>query len=264
MPKLELITRHPVGKPKGPPLLFVHGAFTNAGIWDAHFLPYFAERGYVAHALSLRGHGGSEGHGLLPWSSLADYVADLVDTVRGLGVKPVLIGHSLGGMVVQRYLRTGKAPGAVLMASAPPYGMWDSTLGMAFRDPLLVHQLTMLMTFGPGVVDIGAVRRAMVSERMPDEELHRYESLFQSESQRVMVDMIAFDPFSWLPAPSLPVLVLGAENDAFLSPGQITATARAFGTKAVIFPHMAHGMMIEPDWHTVADTIADWVDTLKG
>ena len=264
MPKLEIITRHPVGKPKGPPLLFVHGAFTSAGIWDAHFLPYFAERGYLAHAVSLRGHGGSEGHGLLPWTRLSDYVADLVDAVRSLGVKPVLIGHSLGGMVVQRYLRTeAAAPGAVLMASAPPYGMWDSTIGMAFRDPLLVHQLTMLMTFGPGVVDIGAVRRAMVSERMPDEELRRYEPLFQGESQRVMVDMIAFDPFSWLPAPSLPVLVLGAEHDAFLTASQVTATARAFGTKEVIFPHMAHGMMIEPDWHTVADTIADWVDGLK-
>ena len=264
MPKLEIITRYPTGTPKGRPLLFIHGAFSHAGIWDVHFLPYFAERGYVAHALSLRGHGGSEGHGLLPWASLSDYVADLTDTVNGLAVKPVLIGHSLGGMVVQRYLRSGaKVPGAVLMASAPPYGMWDSTLGMAFRDPLLVHQLTMLMTFGPGMVNIGAVRRAMVSDRVPDSELHQYESLFQAESQRVMVDMIAFDPFSWLPAPSLPVLVLGAELDAFLNTGQISTTARAFGTKAVVFPDMAHCMMIEPDWHTVADTIADWVDGLK-
>ena len=264
MPKLEIISRYPKGTPKGRPLLFVHGAFTHAGIWDAHFLPYLAEeRGYVAHALSLRGHGGSEGHGLLPWTSLTDYVSDLIDTVNSLAVKPVLIGHSLGGMVVQRYLRTGKAPGVVLMASAPPYGMWDSTIGMAFRDPLLVHQLNMLMTFGPGMVNIGAVRRAMVSDRLPDDELQRYESLFQSESQRVVVDMIAFDPLTWLPAPSLPVLVMGAGHDAFLTISQVNATARAFGTTAVIFPDMAHCMMIEPDWHTAADTIADWVDRLK-
>ncbi len=75
--------------------------------------------------------------------------------------------------------------------------------------------------------------------------------------------MIAFDPFSWLPAPSLPVLVMGAGHDAFLTAAQVNATARAFGTKAVIFPDMAHGMMIEPDWHTAADVIADWVETLK-
>ena len=263
MPRLEIITRRPTGPAKRHSLLFVHGAFTNAGIWDAHFLPYFAERGYVAHAVSLRGHGGSEGHGLLPWTSLTDYVADLTDAVAGLPEKPVLIGHSLGGMVVQRYLRTGKAPGAVLMASAPPDGLWESTLGMAFRDPLLVHQLAMLLTFGPGVVNISAVRRAMVSDRLPDDELHRYESLFQSESQRVVIDMIAFDPFSWLPAPSLPVLVVGAGKDAFLTTAQVDATARAFGTRPIIFPEMAHGMMIEPDWQTAADVVANWVDGLR-
>ncbi|MEI6517025.1 MAG: hypothetical protein WCO77_13725, partial [bacterium] len=117
-----------------------------------------------------------------------------------------------------------------------PYGMWDSTIGMAFRYPLLVHQLNMLMTLGPGMVNIGAVRRAMVSDRLPDEELQRYESLFQSESQRVVVDMIAFDPLTWLAAPSLPVLVMGAGHDAFLTISQVNATARAFGTTAVIFP----------------------------
>ncbi|MEI6559237.1 MAG: alpha/beta hydrolase [Rhodospirillaceae bacterium] len=263
MPKLEIITRYPKGTPKGRPLLFVHGAFSHAAIWDVHFLPYFAERGYVAHAVSLRGHGASEGHGLLPWTSLSDYVADLVDTVNGLSTTPVLIGHSLGGMVVQRFLRTNKAPGAVLMASAPPYGMWDSTLGMAFRDPLLVHQLAMLMTFGPGTVNIATVRRAMVSDRVPDSELAQYESLFQSESQRVVIDMIAFDPFSWLPAPSLPVMVMGAKHDAFLTAAQVTATARAFGTRAMIFPEMAHGMMIEPDWQLAADAIATWIETQK-
>ena len=36
----------------------------------------------------------------------------------------------------------------------------------AFRDPLLVHQLNMLMTFGPGMVNIGAVRRALVKVRL--------------------------------------------------------------------------------------------------
>jgi len=262
MAHLEIISRRPAGKPRPTPLLFVHGSFTHAGIWDVNFLPYFAERGYEAHAVSLRGHGGSEGRERLHWLSLTDYVTDLGDAVRGIGGLPVLIGHSMGGMVVQRYLRTNKARGAVLMASVPPYGMWDSTVGMAFRDPMLVHQLGMLMTFGPGVVSIGAIRRAMVSDRVPAEEVARHEHLFQSESQRVVIDMLAFDPFSWLPEPSLPVQVLGAADDAFLAPAQIEATARAFGTKATIFPDMAHGMMIEPDWRLVADAIAGWLEAL--
>jgi pimeloyl-ACP methyl ester carboxylesterase len=260
MAKLEIITRHPSTQSRSQTLLFVHGSYTHAGIWDVNFLPYFADLGYTAHAVSLRGHGGSEGQALLPWLNMADYVEDLKETIDRIGGESVLIGHSMGGMVVQRVLRSGiPAKGAVLMASVPPYGMWDASMGMLCRDPLLVHQLGMLMTFGPGIIDITDVRRALFSDRVPDAELMRYESLFQRESQRVLIDLLAFDPFSWQPDATLPVLVLGAANDAFLTRSQVEDTARFFGTSATIFPDMAHGMMLEPDWRAVADTIATWL-----
>ena len=56
---LEVLT---AGKPSDrPPLLFVHGSFCGAWIWAEHFLPFFAEAGWECCAVSLRGHGGSEG-----------------------------------------------------------------------------------------------------------------------------------------------------------------------------------------------------------
>ena len=63
--KLEVTTRTPTGEPRPTPLLFVHGADCATWVWVRHFLPFFADRGYEAHALSLRGHGASEGHELL-------------------------------------------------------------------------------------------------------------------------------------------------------------------------------------------------------
>jgi pimeloyl-ACP methyl ester carboxylesterase len=264
MARLELITRYPSTKSRSLTLLFVHGSYTQAGIWDVNFLPYFADLGYTSHAVSLRGHGRSEGGALLPWLSMADYVEDLKETIDRIGDVGVLIGHSMGGMVVQHTLRSGKRPkGAVLMASVPPYGMWDASIGMLCRDPLLVHQLGMLMTFGPGIINIADVRRALFSDRVPAAVLTRYESLFQRESQRALIDLLAFDPFSRPPDTAVPVLVLGAANDAFLTRSQIDDTARFFGTSATIFPDMAHGMMIEPDWHVVADTIARWLEGIQ-
>ena len=263
MARLEIITRHPSIQRRPLPLLFVHGAYTHAGIWDVNFLPYFADLGYTAHAVSLRGHGGSEGRALLPWLSMADYVEDLTEAIDRIGGKAMLIGHSMGGMVVRRYLRFNKPQGAIFMASAPPYGMWDATIGMLCRDPHLVHQLNMLAVFGPGTINISDVRRALFSDCVPDAELTQYESLFQSESQRVLIDLLAFDPFSWRRDTAVPVLVLGAANDAFLSRSQVDDTARSFGTSATIFPDMAHGMMIEPDWRLVADTIATWLEGIQ-
>src|SRR5262245_13015859 len=92
-------TEHP------EPLLFVHGAWHAAWCWE-YFLDFFAERGYLALALSLRGHGGSATPKRLRGCSLADYVDDVESVAATLPAKPVVIGHSLDGFVVQKYLET--------------------------------------------------------------------------------------------------------------------------------------------------------------
>jgi pimeloyl-ACP methyl ester carboxylesterase len=56
----------------------------------------------------------------LSGGSLADYVDDVKSVVRSLPSTPVLIGHSMGRFVVQKYLEANDAPAAVLIVSAPP------------------------------------------------------------------------------------------------------------------------------------------------
>ena len=80
-----------------PPILFVHGSYCAAWIWAEKFMPYFAEQGFSCAAVSLRGHGGSEG--LLSWASLADYVDDVTSAVAQMDSPPILVGHSMGGLV---------------------------------------------------------------------------------------------------------------------------------------------------------------------
>jgi alpha-beta hydrolase superfamily lysophospholipase len=62
-------------------LLFIHGAYTAAWCWEEHFLPFFAEAGYAAYALSLSGHGATPGRKHLDSFSINDYVKDVVTTV---------------------------------------------------------------------------------------------------------------------------------------------------------------------------------------
>ncbi|MEJ2747998.1 MAG: alpha/beta fold hydrolase, partial [Anaerolineae bacterium] len=133
---LELISRQPAGQTKTTPLLFVHGAWHGAWCWDEYFLPYFADQGYAAYALSLRGHGGSPGPKRLSWVSTADYVEDVASAARQLAVSPVVIGHSMGGFVVQKYLQRYFAPAAVLLASAPPKPILRTTLEVIRHAPL--------------------------------------------------------------------------------------------------------------------------------
>src|SRR6266536_4045871 len=103
---LELRSRTPLrgnGRNSSkPPLLFIHGGYCDGWCWDPYFLPWFAERGYAAHALSLRGHGASGGHETLFIAGLDDYAADVEHVASRLPAAPVLIGHSMGAAIVER------------------------------------------------------------------------------------------------------------------------------------------------------------------
>ena len=100
-------------------------------------LPYFAEHGYRSHAFDLRGHGKSEGADRLRWTGITQYVSDVGQVVERCEKSPILIGHSMGGLVVQKYLESDpKIPAAVLLATVPPGGVIRTTLSIAARHPI--------------------------------------------------------------------------------------------------------------------------------
>jgi len=258
MTNLEIISRYPKASEHATPLLFVHGAFCGAWVWEKHFLPYFAEHGCAAHALSLRGHGRSSGRERLLWASIEDYVQDLHQAVTQLGTQPVLIGHSMGGVVVQKYLQNKTLPAAVLMASGPPQGMLTASLMMALRNPLLYYQICLLQTFGMRLSSANVLRKAVFSDLLPDAKAYEFFSRVQNESLRVAMEL-AWPHSVRLADPPPRLLVLGAEQDFFISPILVRATAEAYRTKAVVFPDMSHAMMLDVGWRQVADYILDWL-----
>ena len=103
---LEVIDRGHVSESHPVPLLFVHGAWHGAWCWDEHFLSFFADKGYRAVVFSLRGHGRSETDKPLGTCTVADFVEDISMVADSLPTPPVVIGHSMGGFLVQKYLES--------------------------------------------------------------------------------------------------------------------------------------------------------------
>jgi non-heme chloroperoxidase len=254
---LEVLARTPTGPSRATPLLFVHGAFTGAWCWEEHFLPFFAEAGYASYAVSLSGHGGSRGRDRLDHLSIGDYVADVAEVAARLPVPPVLIGHSMGGFVIQKYLEQHAAVGAVLMCSVPPQGLMSAAMGVMFARPSLFQALNSLMS--GGVVALDSLREALFAQPVDMDDLTRFYRASQPESHRAIWDMSLFD----LPRPSrvknVPLLVLGAEHDHLMLASTAEMTAGAYGVEAEIFPGMGHGLMLERDWRKVAQRILDWL-----
>jgi len=246
---IEVVPDHPVAG--RPPLLFVHGAWHGAWCWQERWLPAAAEAGWHSVAVSLRGHGGSGRPERFALASLRHYEHDVLQAITTLPSPPVLIGHSLGGVVVQGVLeRYRAAPAGVLVASLPPGHGLQLVPGLLRHDPrMLVQALAGREVtprpgtlFGPGID--------------PGDEA-RY--------------LARLGPESWLATPQAvlprrrrdiraPVLVLGGEHDVVVPPHATLRTARQLGARAHLFRGMGHELMLEPGWDAVLRRVLGWVE----
>lgn len=262
---LELHSRLPArrnGNARKPPLLFVHGGYSDAWCWLPHFLPWFAERGYAAHALSLRGHGASPGHETLFITGLDDYAADVEQVAAGLPSAPVLIGHSMGAAVVERLLATRPVHAAALLSPVPPAGLLPMAARLAAERP---DYLLQLLHFDPTRLTahvLETLRPFYFSEDVDPAVLREATRHLSTESPRALLDLSL--RLHWqLPERSGTALyVLGAEGDRICTPEDVRATARHYGVEAALVPGLAHMFMLEREWERPAKQLLRWIATL--
>jgi len=258
--KLEIITRKPNGNVNGMPLLFVHGKWHGAWCWEEHFLPYFAAHGYDCTAFSLRGHAGSEGHNGLRWHSITDYVSDLEQVTGQFETPPVIIAHSMGGFITQKYLESHhNHPAAVLLTPIPPFGLWPTTFNVLRERPLVILKSLANLSLYPIVETPEVARWSLFSDDFPTELLEMYQSKMQNESFRAYLDELGLNLVRTKLAKTS-LLIIGAENDAVIKPWMVQRAANKYGKTAEIFPDMAHDVMLERGWENIAQRILEWLE----
>lgn len=256
---LEVIDKGSCSSDHPVPLLFVHGGWHGAWCWDDHFLDYFAEAGYRAVSLSLRGHGTSPTAKPLPKVCIADYIDDVASVADDLGGGPVLIGHSVGGFVVQRYLEEHSAPAAVLIGSIPPQGVLGTALRVWRRRPSMTMESWNDPTLLKFLATPALAREYLFCTDTPEAVVESCRQRAGAESIRAtMIDPIVRRVRTR--RVRTPILVLGAQYDGFVSARAVRATARAYGTDPEFFS-MGHNMMLEPGWADVAERIHVWLQT---
>ena len=191
---------------------------------------------------------------------LSDFVEDLKQTVDSLPAPPVLIGHSMGGFVVQKYLESRRVPLAVLLASVPPRGVWRVALRRLRDQPLDVIKSNLTVSLWPLISDPETARRSLFSPDMPRSESAKHHERLQDESVLAYLDCLLFNPVSTRQV-SGPLMVIGAERDQMVGRAEVEATAKAYGVEPIIIPDCAHDMMLDLGWRGVADRIAREIET---
>ncbi|MBX3650982.1 MAG: alpha/beta hydrolase [Burkholderiales bacterium] len=253
------IVRRATPRARGRPLLFVHGAFCGAWCWDENFLPYFAGLGYDAWAVDLRGHGvdGEEAG----FASIEDYVEDVLAAVAAIGEPPVLLGHSMGAVVVQRAWRRARAPALALLAPVPLQGLLGSSLMLALNSPEIYIEINGLQNSTGTPAAFARLQQAIFSDALLAAEARRHLRRMRNESQRALFDL-GWPQQPWIEPAEIPVKVFAAADDRLFPPPALEETAQWHRGGMEILPGTAHAMMLDVRWREAAQRIADWLDEL--
>jgi non-heme chloroperoxidase len=113
--------------PAGTPVIFVHGLWLHADSWSP-WVDVFREAGYAPITPGWPGHSSTVEETRSQPERVAGYgINDIVEhyaqIIKGLDAKPIVIGHSFGGLVVQRLLGQDLAAAAVGIDAAPIKGV---------------------------------------------------------------------------------------------------------------------------------------------
>ena len=258
--ELNILRREPTGESDKPPVLLVHGAWHGAWCWEDNFLPYFTDKGHETAALDLRGHGQSPARKAMRWNRIRDYVDDVASVAEAFERPPVVIGHSMGGLVCQHLAQRGlPLAGIGLLSTVPSYGVWKTTANIALHRPLDFLKTNLTLSLYPLVADPQDARHMFLAEDTPTDEARSFAAKLCDETYLGFLDMLIFALPKRRPA-SVPMFIVGAEKDTIFSPASQHHTARFHGCDCHIVKDAPHDGMLWPDWKRVAQLFENWID----
>jgi alpha-beta hydrolase superfamily lysophospholipase len=249
-----------------PKIIFIHGMFLTAKCWD-EWVGYFTRLGYDCEAVAWPHHEGEpvalrshppEGLGTL---GLEDLYGFFRAVVRREAEPPVVIGHSLGGLIVQRLLADKLVRAGVGIASVAPNRM------LAFDWGFMRNTASITNPFAgdePFEMTPELFHRNFANTLGEAESRPYFDTLAVHESRQVLRDVMAHEGEIDLAAPHAPLLLIGAKEDEIIPSSLVRRNAHAyedgrFHHEFAEFSGRGHLLCNQPGWEEVAEKIANWL-----
>jgi len=245
-------------------IMMIHGMWGGSWYW-ANYKAFFESKGYTCVTPTLRFHDMDPKAKPDPQfgkTSLLDYAKDLEDEIGKLGTKPILMGHSMGGLLSLILGSRGLAKALVLLTPAPPQGV------NALQPSVIWSFSSMMLAWKfwakPGRQPLSLAVYSMLALLPPDEQKKSYER-FVYESGRAASE-IGFPNFDPNRASAVdekkvtcPALVIGGSQDKITPASVVHKVADKYHAAYKEFPNHAHWVVAEPGWQEVAEFAADWL-----
>jgi non-heme chloroperoxidase len=256
------------------PVVFVHGLWLLASSWDP-WKQLFESKGYAAVAVDWPGDRATydEAHrdkDSLAGTSVADVADHVAEVIAGLERKPVVVGHSFGGLLAQMVAGRGLASATVAIDPAPSRGVLPlpfSALKASF--PVLGNPLnrgrTVTLTFDQ-------FRYGFANAVTQEEARRLYDTFHTPAPGRPLFQAATANLFPWTvvkaetgPADRGPMLLITGEKDNIV-PFALTNAAykrqrkNVAPTELVEIPGVGHALVIDSHWPEVAEAALTFLD----
>jgi pimeloyl-ACP methyl ester carboxylesterase len=247
-----------------PRIIMVHGAFCAGWTFDRFRRPFEAE-GYEVLSPPLPGHGDDAPPNAVSGKSMSDYAAAIVRLIGDEPIPPVLVGHSMGGLVCLMAAMKAEAAGLILLAPSAPWGIAGGTMEEAASATALIAS----GAYWAGAVEPDRfVARLYSLDRLPKEIASILSKRMRPESGKALSETLAWwvDPFMTTQiSPSrirLPVMAAVGARDQIHPPSTVRQTAALVRAELTVFPGMSHWLIGEPGWEVVAAACLEFVGGL--
>ncbi|MFD1257645.1 alpha/beta hydrolase [Mucilaginibacter terrae] len=248
-------------------IIFIHGMFQNAKSWGK-WVEYFTAKGYNCIAESWPLHEGEPadlranppvGLGELRLATITQKYRELAASQTE---KPIIIGHSVGGLITQILVNEGLAKLGVPISSVAPNGMISLDWGFAKNSAMIMNPLKGDEIF---TMDLEGFQGAFANTLTLEAAKVPFEQTATHDSRNVLRDCLGDDGKVDLDLPHVPLLFVAGEKDEIIPYELCEKNAEAYTDEISFVDHRtfnnrSHFICYEPGYEEVLSFVANWIE----
>ena len=249
-------------------IALIHGNFVTRHSWDP-WVTRYQKLGFNCVAIAYPGRDRSPAwlrqnpdRSLMKGLTLQKVIDHHVEAIRSLGEKPIVIGHSFGGLITQQMVKRDLAAAAVVIDSVPPQGVL--TLAWSFYRSTWPVLNPFMPASSPYMMSFKHFQYAFANDLSLAEQREAYERDMVPESRRLSRGGLTSTARVDFKRRHAPLLFIAGEKDRIM-PAVLNRTnyrryrASPSVTEFKEFAGRSHYSIIAGrGWEEVADYALDW------